>query len=85
MAKITSSRRKPVQPKIRSSSENCFFCKKKITPDYKEYQTLEKFVTDRGKIVGKSRTGVCTKHQRRLGIAIKRARYIALIPYAPGI
>lgn len=85
MAPKKSSRRRNVQPKMKSSPENCYFCKGKLTPDYKDFDTLSKFVTDRARILGKTRTGVCSKHQRRLSVAIKRARFLGLIPYTPGI
>ncbi len=63
----------------------CVYCKADKNPDYKDYKDLEKFLTDRAKIVGKRRTGVCSKHQRRLSVAIKRARYLGLLPFTPEI
>ena len=59
----------------------CFFCQQVKEPDYKSLADLEKFTTDRGKILGRTKTGVCQKHQRRLGKAIKRARFLALMPF----
>ena len=50
--------------------------------DYKEYKFLRKFITDQGKIIPGHVTGVCAKHQRHLGTAIKRSRNIALLPYS---
>lgn len=61
----------------------CFFCERKILPDYKDYKTLRNFLTDRAKIVGKERSGVCSKHQRYLTREIKRARHLALLPFTP--
>ncbi|MFS8131274.1 MAG: 30S ribosomal protein S18 [Candidatus Dojkabacteria bacterium] len=49
--------------------------------DYKDVQTLKKFITTRGRILPTEKTGVSAKCQRKLAISIKRARYIALIPY----
>jgi len=49
--------------------------------DYNDIRTLEKFVTERGKIMPRRMSGVCAKHQRDLAIAIKRARVVALLPY----
>ncbi|OGG00488.1 30S ribosomal protein S18 [Candidatus Gottesmanbacteria bacterium RBG_13_37_7] len=66
--------------KIRKVGE-CFFCKQKMTPDYKEIDTLRHFITDRGKIVCRLDSGVCQKHQRKLTPAIKRARFIGLLPF----
>jgi small subunit ribosomal protein S18 len=60
----------------------CAFCVDKITHiDYKEHQRLRNFVSDRGKILKSRQTGTCTKHQRALAQAIKRARQIALLPF----
>jgi len=50
-------------------------------PDYKEFEVLKKFVTDRGKIMSRGRSGVCAKHQRRLSKEIKRARHLALLVF----
>lgn len=60
----------------------CPFCvdrSRKI--DYKEVDALRRFVSDRGKMEPRHRTGVCAKHQRLLSTALKRARYLALLPY----
>ncbi len=59
----------------------CPFCESGKKPDYKEVEAIRRFVSDRGKIVPRSRTGVCAKHQRRLSQSIKRARYLGLIPF----
>ncbi len=64
---------------------NCPFCKAKTEPDYKEVEALAKYLNDRAKIQGKSRTGICSKHQRRISLAVKRARHLALLPYTPQI
>jgi small subunit ribosomal protein S18 len=61
----------------------CKFCAEKIDDiNYKEVRLLQQFVAERGKIVPRRLTGVCTPHQRRLSAAIKRARNIALLPFA---
>ncbi len=61
----------------------CSFCVDKIDIiDYKRPDLLRRFITDRGKITPRRRTGTCAKHQRRLAVAIKRARQLALLPYA---
>ena len=59
----------------------CFFCKYKMNPDYKDVDTMEKFLTPRKKIVSRERSNVCAKHQRALSKHIKYARYLALLPY----
>ncbi len=63
--------------------KQCPFCKDKVEYiDYKDTQNLRRYVTDRGKIKSRRVTGVCTQHQHRLAVAIKRAREMALMPYA---
>ena len=60
----------------------CAFCVDKIDHiDYKEPMKLRRFISDRGKIEPRRKTGTCARHQRRLTIAIKRARHLALLPY----
>jgi len=61
----------------------CRFCVEKIDfIDYKKVEMLQPFVQDRGKILPRRMTGTCSKHQRWLGVAVKRARNIALLPFA---
>ena len=58
------------------------FCVDKIDfIDYKQVDMLRRFLTERGKIKGRRKTGTCAKHQRRLATAIKRAPHIALLPF----
>jgi small subunit ribosomal protein S18 len=60
----------------------CRFCTDKIKRlDYKESDGLKRSLSDRGKILPRRKTGTCAKHQRRLVVAIKRARHLALLPY----
>lgn len=59
----------------------CFFCQMKVEPSFKDIENLKKFVSLRGKILSREKTGVCAKHQRKLSKQIKYARYLALIPY----
>ena len=60
----------------------CVFCgDKNGVIDYKDTNTLKKYVSERGKILPRRITGNCAKHQRELTTAIKRARHIALMPY----
>jgi len=61
----------------------CRFCSdSNLRIDYKDTQTLRDFITERGKIIPRRITGNCAKHQRSLTLEIKRARTIALLPYA---
>jgi len=61
----------------------CKFCADKIDYiDYKDARTLAQFVPERAKIMPRRISGVCATHQRKLAMAIKRARHLALLPYA---
>ena len=60
----------------------CYFCVNNIDYlDYKDWQSLKRFTSSYGKIVPKRRSGVCSKHQRKISQAIKRARFMALLPF----
>jgi len=62
----------------------CAFCMEKIDViDYKDANKLSSYISNRGKIVPRRKLGTCAKHQRLLAQAIKRARHIALLPFAP--
>ncbi len=61
----------------------CAFCVDHVAHiDYKDVNMLRRYLTDRGKIKPRRQTGTCAKHQRRLAVALKRARYLALLPFA---
>lgn len=78
-----SSKKNTTKPKrrIQEAKGECFFCKEKTKPDFLAYDVLSKFISERGKIQARSRTGLCAKHQRHLTSEIKRARYMALMPF----
>lgn len=59
----------------------CFFCKENKTPSFIESDALGRFTSERGKINSRTRTNLCAKHQRKLTREIKRARYLALLPF----
>ena len=61
----------------------CYYCvEKQEQVDYKDVEKLRKYISERGKIIPRRVTGNCAKHQRLLTEAIKRARYMALLPYS---
>ena len=61
----------------------CRFCRRgEKYVDYKDIETLERLLTHRGKIYSRKRSGNCASCQRKVKTAIKRARYIALLPYS---
>jgi small subunit ribosomal protein S18 len=80
-AKVTRGRR-PGRTKYIPKRRVCFFCRDKIEDiDYKDPVILRPYISDRGKIAPRRKSGACAKHQRRLALAIKRARHLALLPY----
>ena len=66
--------------------KGCRLCKEKIIEiDYKDINKIRKYVSGRGKILASSITGTCAKHQRVLTHAIKRARFMAMLPFISDI
>ena len=60
----------------------CSFCKDGIEEvDYKDFASLEEFISERAKILPRRATGACAGHQRALAVAIKRLRHLAVLPY----
>jgi len=69
-------------PQRRRRRKVCSFCVDKIEHiDYKDVGRLQKYISERAKILPRRMTGTCAKHQRTLTTAIKRARQVALLPY----
>lgn len=93
MAEIKTTARTPYKPggrpggrfgggKYAPKRKFCSFCASKINNiDYKDTATLGRFISDRGKIEPRRRTGTCNRHQHALAQAIKQARHIALLPF----
>lgn len=72
------------RPRYYARRKICSFCVDKVQHiDYKDIGRLRRFISDRYKMEARRKTGVCSKHQRALARAIKRARAIALIPFSP--
>ncbi len=70
---------------MRRARKACPFCETRVHyVDYKDDRLLGRFITDHGKILPSRLSGVCARHQRQLAVAIKRARYLALVPYMRG-
>ena len=70
------------RPNRKGCRKVCTFCVDKVDYiDYKDVNKLRKFTSERSKILPRRVTGTCAKHQRELTTAIKRARYVALLPY----
>jgi len=78
----TSYGRRRSRKFTRPGRKRCILCVDGIdVVDYKQVGLLRNFLTDRGKIRPRHKTGTCGKHQRRLAVAIKRARHLALLPH----
>ena len=74
--------KRPAHPMMRKKKKVCAFCQDKIGHiDYKDTARLRKYVTERAKILPRRITGTCAHHQNELTKAIKRARFMALMPY----
>ena len=80
----------PPRPKLKKRAAKdrkpkrkvCSFCVDKVEHiDYKDAGRLRRFVSERGKIEPRRKTGTCARHQRTLTVALKRARHIALLPF----
>lgn len=67
--------------RVRVVARSCYFCDKDLTPNYKDTANISKFLSERGKIMGHAKTGICSKHQRALTMAVKHARQVALLPF----
>jgi len=64
------------------SKQNCYFKQNGIKHiDYKDIELLKKFINPHARILGKKRSGVSSEYQKKLALAIKRARFMALLPY----
>lgn len=64
------------------SKKVCRFCAEKVDEvDYKDVKLLQRYLNSYGKIETRKRTGTCMKHQRRVAVALKRSRHLALLPY----
>jgi small subunit ribosomal protein S18 len=76
------SERGPYRKYFTPKKKFCRFCQRNVrTIDYKSVEILRKYIPDRGKISPRRITGTCAFHQRKLSLAIKRARLMALLPY----
>jgi len=77
MKKKTTKR----QTKKIITPKNCPFCANGTNPSFKDVKELEKYISERGKIYGRIRTGLCSMHHRRMTLAVKHARHLALLPF----
>ena len=79
------TRKRPRATAAPARRRNCYFCKEKIEEiDYKNYNQLRRYISEKGKIRSRRITGACRRHQRQVAVAVKRAREMALLPYVTG-
>ncbi|MBI2486022.1 MAG: 30S ribosomal protein S18 [Deltaproteobacteria bacterium] len=71
----------PKEKKFFTRKKICKFCSEALGIDYKNFDLLSQFITERKKIVPRRSTGLCAYHQRELASAIKRGRIMALLPF----
>ncbi|MBP9869545.1 30S ribosomal protein S18 [Patescibacteria group bacterium] len=68
--------------KKKTAPRQCAFCRANVDAiNYKDTNTLRRYISSFGKIVPRKRSGICSWHQRKLSNAIKRARFMALLPF----
>jgi small subunit ribosomal protein S18 len=77
-----TGRRRTAPPGMTGRRKSCYFCKEKIEEvDYKNYNQLRRYISEKGKIRSRRITGACRRHQDQIAVAVKRAREMALLPY----
>jgi small subunit ribosomal protein S18 len=78
-----AKKKKVIRKKLQKNNapKKCIFCVEKKEPVFSDIATLGRFLTDRAKIVSSERNGLCSKHQKRVTLSIKRARHLALLPF----
>jgi small subunit ribosomal protein S18 len=81
--KTNTQRKRPGGPAGAIKRRNCYFCKEKVAEiDYKNVTQLRRYISEKGKIRSRRITGACRRHQSQIATAVKRARELALLPYA---
>ncbi|EKD85717.1 MAG: 30S ribosomal protein S18 [uncultured bacterium] len=73
--------RRPRKRIIKGVPKKCFFCEEKKEPTYEDISVLQRFLTERGKIIPRTRNGLCAKHQKSLAKNTKYARHLALLSF----
>ncbi len=75
----------PDRSKAPRQKRGCSFCQTKKEPSYTDTASLRRFISDRSKIIPKLRSGLCSKHQRKVTREIKYARHLSLLPFVTRI
>ncbi len=83
---MPKKKRRIIKKNLKNNApKKCFFCAEKKEPTFEDIAVLNRFITDRAKIVPKLRSGLCSKHQKRVALSIKHARHLALLPFVVSI
>lgn len=76
--------RRSNRPRFYTRRKVCMFCVEKVSSiDYKDISKIRRYISERARIEPRRKTGACSKHQRSVTLAIKRARHLALLPFVP--
>lgn len=67
--------------KVKKQKKNCYFTENNTKPNYKDVLILKRFLSERGKILPASVTGIASRYQRQLSREMKKSRFMALLPY----
>ena len=78
MAKKSKLPRRKLQ---KNTPKTCYFCDEKKQPTFADISVLQRFTTERGKLISRERNGLCSSHQKAITIEVKRARFLALLPF----
>jgi len=70
-----------VMRKPRMAPAHCSYCESKTEPNFNDVSSMSRHITDRGMIIAKDRSGLCSKHQKALTKEIKQARFMGILPY----
>lgn len=73
--------RRPKKRIMKGVPKECYFCAEKKEPTYEDVGVLQRFLTERSKIIPRSRNGLCGKHQNAMALNTKYARHLALLPF----
>jgi small subunit ribosomal protein S18 len=73
--------RRPRKRILKGVPKTCYFCTEKKEPTFEDTQVIQRFLTERGKIIPRSRNGLCAKHQKAVTLNTKYARHLALLPF----
>ncbi len=77
---MKKTKRRPAK-RVYVSDKPCLYCEKKTVPSWRDYEVLATFLSPRSRILSSKLTGICSRHQRKVAMAIKQARHLALLPF----